>query len=380
VQNELRTPQLVDTDAGLAEVTRSLSGADTYYLDTEFESARSGKTLSVVQVSRGDDIHLVDALRLRHLEPLGRVLGRSGVTWVLHAGLQDVELLERRLGLREVPRLFDTQIAWGLTGPEASVSLAYLQYRVLGIRSMKPHQADDWMRRPLPRSQLEYAASDIEHLPALHEALLADARKLHREDAVFEACRELLLPTEEAPAAPLSLASFRNAWQLDAEAQAALRFLIEHQRSLRDGRGSLGTKTLLAIASRLPRKPSDLERIKGVPGWWARRHGKGVLDGIRKAVAAVDEASFEPIEPPAYATWEDIRHDGWLAFARAEVSARARVAPELGFNGRVMKAMRRSLADDPRREAAAGALEGWRRELLERIYLELCAEVPETPG
>jgi ribonuclease D len=374
VQNQLRMPTLVDTDAGLAEVARALETERVYFLDTEFESVRAGTTLSVVQISAGREIHLIDGLKVRRLEPLGRVVGRPGVTWVLHAGLQDVELLRRGFELRDLPRLFDTQIAWGLMSPESSVSLAYLQYRLLGLRYMKPHQADDWMRRPLPRSQLEYAASDIEHLPELYRALAARADEMGRMQAVVDACREMLTPVEDEPTPALNLASFRNAWQLDPPAQAALRFLIDWQnRELeRDARGALGTKTLLAIASRLPKKAADIARIKGVPEWWARRHAERVVDGIRRAVETASGADFVPIEPATYATWEEIKLDGWLAFARSQVSARANVAPELGFNGRVMRSMRLAIATEGRNEAAASALTGWRRVLLEAPYLEFC--------
>jgi ribonuclease D len=383
VQTDLRTPVLVDTDAGLAEVARALGGASTYFLDTEFESNRDGKTLSLLQVSAGGDVHLVDALKLRRLAPLGHVLGRPEVTWVLHAGLQDVELLADRLPLRELPRLFDTQVAWALLGPEASVSLAYLQYRLLGLRAMKPHQADDWMRRPLPRSQLEYAASDIAHLPELHRALIERATELDRADLITAASREILLPVPDDSTATLSLASFRNAWQLDPPAQAALRFLIEWQRTLpAPERGAgLGMKTLLAIAGRLPNRAEDIARIKGVPERWARRHGKAVAAGIQQAVVAAEASHFVPLEPPAYATWPEVRTDGWLSFARAEVSARAQVAPELAFTGRVLRGMREVILESGDPAAGARALDGWRERLLRGTYEQLCeALAPELAG
>jgi ribonuclease D len=379
VQTELRTPVLVDTDAGLAEVARALEPASIYYLDTEFESNRSGKTLSVLQVSAGTEIHLVDALALRRLEPLGRVLGRGGATWVLHAGLQDVELLSHRLHLTQLPHLFDTQVAWALTSPEANTSLAYLQYRLLGLRTMKPHQADDWMRRPLPQSQLSYAASDIEHLPDLYRALLARAAERDRADAVLEASREILLPEPDETSATLSLASFRNAWQLDPPAQAALRFLIDWQANVpaAERAPELGMKTLLAIASRLPRRAEDIARIKGVPDRWARLHGKRLAAGIQEAIAAAQDSHFVPLDPLPYATWPEIRADGWLSFARAEVSARAEVAPEVGFSGRTLRAMRRALLRTGQRGAAAEALDGWRGRLLRAPYEALCSEHPD---
>src|SRR5690606_36360953 len=139
--------------------------------------------------------------------------------WVLHAGLQDIELLCERLGIAAPEKVFDTQIAWALLGPEASVSLSYLKFRMLGIRAGKPHQADDWLRRPLPESQLRYAASDIEHLPELRQQLGKRAEPQGRLRAIHHASSEVAKPSQELDS-ELSLASFRNAWQLNRRTQA----------------------------------------------------------------------------------------------------------------------------------------------------------------
>src|SRR5690606_32948486 len=164
--------------------------------------------------------------KLRDLSPLREVFVHHEVEWVLHAGLQDIELLVQALGAPAPTKIFDTQIAWALLGPEASVSLSYLKFKVLGIRAGKPHQADDWLRRPLPESQLRYAASDIEHLPAIRAELGARAEARNRLEIIYQASREVAEPSV-APDAELSLSSFRNAWQLNRRTQAALRFLIQ---------------------------------------------------------------------------------------------------------------------------------------------------------
>jgi len=120
----------------LAELCRALRGAEILFLDTEFESNRSGTELCLLQVSDGREVFLVDAIAIRDLTPLAAPF-ESGALWVLHAGQQDVMLLGERLKLRTRPRVFDTQIAWSLSTVEHSVSLAYAQFRALGLRARR---------------------------------------------------------------------------------------------------------------------------------------------------------------------------------------------------------------------------------------------------
>lgn len=361
----------VDQRSGLEDAARSLEGAPRLYIDTEFESSRQGKLLCLLQISRGEELFLIDALRLRDLGPLAGVLSSTSTEWVVHAGQQDVELLVECLRLRDMPRLFDTQIAWALVGPEFSVSLAYLQFRLLGLRTSKSHQSDDWKRRPLPPAQLAYAAQDIEHLPELRRMLGERLEKLGREHAVFEASLESVQSTPESRP-KLTLSSFRNAWQLDRHGQAALRYLIEWYDALDecDRSAAPEPKVLLAIASRLPESAEELSRMKGVPRRFANAQGDRLTGGMMRATAEAEAADFVPIDPPPYASFEEIRLDAWLSSMRAELCEALSVAPELAFPGRVLRRVRSSIQESGRVEAGAEALEGWRSGLLARAFVD----------
>jgi ribonuclease D len=368
---------LVDTRAALEAASRELAGASTVYVDTEFESSRQGTQLCLIQVSRGEKIWLIDAVRLSALEPLAMALGTPEQQWVLHAGQQDMPLLLSRLKIERPPRLFDTQVAWALLGPEHSVSLSYLQYRLLGLRSSKPHQADDWLRRPMSASQLEYAASDVAHLPALHRELCSRASAFGREPIIAQASFEALFPEADATP-PLSLDSFRNAWQLDRHGQAALRFLIKWYNEL-DAKArdqAPETKTLLSIASRLPESREELARIKGVRRGWAEEHGERLTGALMRATAAASAGDFVPIEPVPYATVLDVRVDGWLALARAEISVELAVAPELAFPGRLLRRLRELLLAGRPPVALSASLSGWRAALLAEPLMAFAARTP----
>ncbi|MBX3184937.1 MAG: hypothetical protein KF915_20110 [Polyangiaceae bacterium] len=354
--------RLVDSSPALAQVARELSGQPVLFIDTEFESTRDGRTLCLLQVSSGERVYLVDPLRVPKLDPLIPVFANPEVEWVLHAGQQDVLLLREQFNLRETPRIFDTQIAWGLLGPEPSVSLAYLQFRLLGLRAGKAHQADDWKRRPLPQSQLEYAASDIEQLPALRAALSERLSAKGRLPALFDACHEALAPSQEPPPL-LSLESFRNAWQLGAPSQAALEALIGWYNAQPAG-GRIAApapKAMLAIASRLPETADELCRIKGVPMGFGKRHGAALAALVREAARSAQSEGFRPIDPEPYATFREIRLDAYLTTLRAEVCAQLELAPELALPMRVLRQLRGELLQGG---SALSALPGWRGEVM----------------
>lgn len=366
----------IDTRAGLEDAAGALRGAKSLFVDTEFDSNRGGTDLCVLQVADGREIYLFDALRLDSLAALSPAF--EAAEWVLHAGLQDVDLVSRRLDLEQRPRVFDTQVAWSLLSVEYSVSLAYLQYRVLGVRGGKGYQADDWRRRPLPEAQLRYAASDVEHLPALYRELSSRLCALGREEMAREASAETIWPAPNGARSALTLDSFRNAWQLDRPSQAALTFLIGWYNQLDEEQRAYAPepKTLLAIASRLPESTADLMRIKGVPRRFASEDGARLISGLKRARAAAGTAEFREIEPPPYATPFELRLDGWLAAARAEVCAELGVAPELVLSARVVKVVRSLLLAGKSLEDALAAIGGFRQALLSAPLREFATRLP----
>jgi ribonuclease D len=355
----------IDRDDDLDTVLADLGQANTYFIDTEFESTRQRTRLSVLQVSRGEELYLLDALKLTRLRELGPVLIRDDSEWVLHAGLQDVELLIECFRLSRPPRLFDTQIAWGLLSPEAMVSLGYVQFKTLGLRSMKTHQADDWMQRPLPRSQLEYAASDIAHLPALHRELSARLQERGRRHVVDQLCNELLWPKPE-PMPDLDLSSFRHAWQLEPRNQAALQAVIAWYNQLPEWerRRAPTPKTLLAVASRLPRTGRDLMRIKGVPPHFAGALADTLARDMTRASELVSVGQFVQLDPIPYTTFLEVRIEAWLEGLRAEVSAQVEMAVELAFPTRLVRRFKDALLQGTDSTQLPQLLDGWRLELL----------------
>ena len=107
-------PVLVENAPELDDLVAAASDADRYAIDTEFHRERTYfPQVALIQIAWDDQVALIDPLAV-DLKPLARVLDGPGLC-VLHAGVQDLEVLDLATGT--VPQLlFDTQIAAGFLG------------------------------------------------------------------------------------------------------------------------------------------------------------------------------------------------------------------------------------------------------------------------
>jgi len=337
-------PILIENDAQLHWLAAELGNTGVYYLDTEFDSRASGTTLCLIQLREQDEVYLIDSLALRDLSLLSDKLGDPRSTWVLHGGHQDVPLLRRSLGLAGVPSVFDTQIAWALSSPEPAASLSYLSFKLLGVRSSKHHQSDDWSRRPLTHSQLAYAAHDVEALPQLHAILSQRLADLGRERIARVACQEFLCEAV-ADWEPLALESFRTAWQLEPVGQRALSELIEWYNSMSTAERvrAPDAKLLWPLANRLPKSVDTLRQVRGLPRNLSPDHQQRILSIMRNAARA-DNSSMPVLLPPPYATFERLQLDAWLEYVRCVACAKVQVAKELAVGGPRLRRLRETVA------------------------------------
>jgi ribonuclease D len=140
-------------------------------LDTEFHNERSyAARLMVVQLVLGDEVAIVDPLRVRDLAPLAAALATKTV--VGHALQSDLKIFADRFD-RLPGAAFDTQLAAAFCGYGMSISLADLVHDIVGIRLRKSQTVSDWSTRPLSAQQIEYLVDDVRHLFALQDELTA---------------------------------------------------------------------------------------------------------------------------------------------------------------------------------------------------------------
>jgi ribonuclease D len=149
--------------------------------------------LCVVQLSSGDgDAHVVRLNRPAYDCPnLRRVLTDPQVLKIFHYGRFDVAMFQLHLGIETAP-LFCTKIASKLARTYTDRhGLKDVVRELAGVDLSKAQQSSDWGADELSPEQLAYAASDVLHLHAVRERLIAMLEREGRMD-LAQACFDFL--------------------------------------------------------------------------------------------------------------------------------------------------------------------------------------------
>jgi len=255
---------------------------DTEFVRTQTYFSRPG----LVQLLVDNAITLLDPIALTDLSAFGPLLSEPKTTKILHAGAEDLNLLEQLTGHVPSP-IFDCQIAAALAGRAASESYHRLVESLLGVELQKGETRSDWCQRPLRPAQLGYAADDVRYLVDVHHALSEELSHLGRTAWATEECGYLARPYPMPPYArarstvklsrqELAITARLWAWR---ERQAQARDL-PRARVLSDG-------ALIAIVQAAPAHRERLSRIEGMSPRLVRKSGDDIL-------AAIDEGKSTP--------------------------------------------------------------------------------------
>ena len=325
--------QYVTSPESLLEVAAALADAPLIGADTEAAGYhRYFDRACLVQISTREETFLIDPLALESLEPLERVFSRPETEIIFHDADYDLRLLSRDFGIT-VSHLFDTKLAAQILG-EPAIGLASVLEKFLGIKLEKKFQKADWAQRPLPPEMLAYAAEDTRHLPALRDAMdeaLVQAGRRAWAQEEFEIQRQVRgAESVEDPEAYLRMKGIK---ELTPRELAVLRELHQWRESVARERDMapfrvIGNDALIEMARRKPEDAAALGDIPGSPRSLVERHGRTVLNAIRRALALPEEGlparRRGPPRPPP-----DAALDARVERLRA---ARDKAAEQLGLD------------------------------------------------
>lgn len=259
-------------------------------VDTEFIRDKTYfPKLCLIQIAGGDMAAVIDPLSEDiNLEPVFKLLQSEKTVKVFHACRQDIEIFFLLSG--KIPKnVFDTQIAASMCGYGESVSYETLVNKIIGQELDKSSRFTDWAVRPLSERQLSYALSDVTYLQKIYEYLRLQVEDMGRSDWVKEEHDQIydsdiyqINPDEAWKRLRYGTMRPKNIAVL--KELAKWREIEARSKNVPRGR-IMKDESLVELALTLPRKPSELTRMRSVDK--NMPHGKfdAVFSCIEKALS-----------------------------------------------------------------------------------------------
>ncbi|WP_444926741.1 ribonuclease D [Microbulbifer sp. TRSA002] len=359
------TPRWVDSYEQLVELCAEWRKQSAVALDTEFMRSRTFYPQpALVQVGDGKHCYLIDNLAIEELQPLRDLLLDTSVTKIMHSCSEDLETLERLLGVIPEP-IFDTQIAAAICGMGAGLGYAATVNQLLHIELPKSETRSDWLQRPLSDAQKTYAALDVAWLPVLYGVLVKDLNAKGRLEWLREDCASLVVTARNPNPPEVYYQKVKGAWRLRSKQLAVLQDVCawreKQARALNMPRNHLLKENIcLGLAQQLPRHRGALSQL-GMEGRALREHG----DALLKIVAQACERS----DPPARMQQPLNRQQGeilkQLRLEMVSIAERAGLPAEILIRKKELEALVQA-----RRPELEGRLRGWRADVIGHPLLE----------
>ena len=220
-------PELIENEGAYTDRCEALRAASVLALDTEFMRVSTySPVLCLVQIFDGTDAVCVDALAIDSLAPLLDSLDANPTPALWHSARQDLETFY--VSAARLPqRLYDTQVAAALSGPDDQLSYAQLVQNVTGVELPKTQTRTNWAKRPLTDSQLRYAADDVRYLPQVRDHLDEALDRLGRREWFESDCARLLDPKLYEPDVNGAHRRCKTRRHFDDRQRGALRALCQ---------------------------------------------------------------------------------------------------------------------------------------------------------
>lgn len=336
-------------------------------LDTEFVREKTFfSRLCLIQISIGPQIICAD--------PIGDNTGHervpdefwealTGLTWVLHSGRQDVEVLYQASN-RMPQAVFDTQVAAALLGFQPQIGYANLVSELFDVELAKTHTRADWSRRPLPAEFIDYAAEDVVYLLPARDMLEERLRALGRLGWAEQDSAELLDESLYSIDPAVAIDRVKGARNLRGRARSAAVALAawREQEALQRNRPRqwiIRDAALLEIATSNAKQTSALKEIPGLSERTVDRAGEQFLEILARA--AEDENRYVPPPRPDETQKRKLKE---LQRVVARCASELDLAPEI-------IAPKKELSQAVLGVTSSRVFSGWRGELVGTKLLEL---------
>ena len=373
---------LVEDAESLALLCAQIGTVERVALDTEFHNERSySARLMVVQLVVGDEVAIVDPLRVKELGPLAEALASKTV--VGHALSSDLKIFADRFN-RLPQAAFDTQLAAAFCGYGMAISLADLVSDVVGLRLRKAHTVSDWSQRPLTPQQIDYLVNDVAHLFPLQDRLMARLAGTGRLPWFEEDSQPLVDLERYRPEPERLYLRIPGAMRMSRRELGILRELAILRDELARERDVplkyiVPEDVMAALVSLRPATRDDLSQLRRLDAGTRKAFGDRIVAAVQRGLSLdEEELPRKPVRPPG-AERETIV--SCLSVLVGTIAAENELPAGLLTPRSALERVARELPGSP--QEVARALDGshWRAELVAGPLHELLAgEVALTIG
>ncbi len=368
-------PILLETTEELAVAATHWKSASILGIDTEFLRERTYRAeLGLVQVSDGQSAWLVDVIKIKNPEPLKKLFCDPDQLKVFHSASEDFEALWHALEVSPEP-VIDTQIACAMTGQPLQMSYHNAIKWLTGIEIDKEQTRSNWLRRPLSREQLHYAATDVVFLPLLAARVRETLEQQQRWKWLEEDVNRLISQSCEPVDPELAYLRVGGAANLDPVQLRVLRELAAWREGVADNRNLargfvIKDAELMKISRTLPSNHQALSGIEDIHVKTIQRHGEAIIAAVQAGLSS---------NVPAWVPGPlDNRQKKLVGEMRKIVLSEAKahsIDPALLASRKVLEAMLRSVENG---EELPERLSGWRYGLITEKLLSRINNSPES--
>ena len=171
----------------LSELDTELGGLNLFGLDTEFDWRTTYfPKLSLLQIVTSKDIFLIDCLLDIDLSVLKEYMEDENKLIIFHAARSDATVLNTNLNI-QIKNSYDIQIAEKFLRGGDLKNYGSIVNDYFSINLDKAETNSNWLKRPLSKSQLDYATQDVLFLIEIFKIQKKELIKNEKYNLVIEA-------------------------------------------------------------------------------------------------------------------------------------------------------------------------------------------------
>ena len=342
---------VLDRAAFLAVDTES-SGYYTYYSE-----------LCLIQISTDSQHFIIDTLAKLELQRLAEIFAGVRIPKIFHAAASDMGEFRRQYGWN-FANIFDTHMAARYLRHEACSLLALVQ-KYVGVELEKKEQKSNWMKRPLTKSQLDYAHLDTVYLYQIMQQMRDDLEHAGIMEE-FQAEMDWMCQggddelENERPDNPNAWMRVNGAVRLSAAARGrfAALYALREERARKENIAAfrlLANRNLFRLVEELPETADELHDF-GLHHLFLKRDGARLIELLREA-KPIHQLPFDERQMDSPEVEERFRK---LKEWRQKIVSRRNLEPALILSNRILKEIARKQPGTIDELGVLNLMSGWK--------------------